>query len=127
MMDERKKYAEKFGDRLTRLMDAAGVTVSEMHDRIGVSENNISRYRTGQTEPTLYVIFQIANTLGCTADELLGIGDLENLCNVYSGPGVEVRVAKEGRSPSAIFLAGSRAVAVYGKAIGLEGGGEWTT
>ena len=120
MDDERKAYAKAFGQRLVRCMDAAGVTISEMHDRIGVSENNIRRYRTGQTEPTLYVIFQIANTLGCTADELLGIDDLENLCNVYSGPGVEVRVAKEGRSPSAIFLAGNRAVAVYGKTMALD-------
>lgn len=120
MMDERKKYAEKFGDRLIRLMDAAGVTVSEMHDHIGVSENNISRYRTGQTEPTLYVIFQIANVLGCTADELLGMDETEALYRSYSGPGIEVRVAKEGRSPSTIFLAGNRAVAVYGTTMTLE-------
>lgn len=117
---ERRKYAESFGQRLVSLMDAAGMTVAELHRITGVSENTISRYRTGQTEPTLYVIFQIARILGCSADELLGMEEMEVRCHVYSGPGVEVRVAKEGRSPSTIFLAGNRAVAVYGTTMALE-------
>ncbi len=123
---ERRKYAEKFGQRLVGLMDAADMTVAEMHRLTGLAENTISRYRTGQTEPTLYVIFQIARLLGCSADELLEMDESEPRYRAYSGPGVEVRVAKEGRSPSTIFLAGNRAVAVYGKAIGLEGG-EWNS
>lgn len=117
---ERRKYAEDFGQRLVSLMDAAGMTVSKMHSITGLSENTISRYRTGQTEPTLYVIFQISRLLGCSADELLGMDETEPLYRSYSGPGIEVRVAKEGRSPSAIFLAGNRAVAVYGKTMGLD-------
>jgi transcriptional regulator with XRE-family HTH domain len=117
---ERRRYAESFGQRLVSLMDAAGMTVSKMHSITGLSENTISRYRTGQTEPTLYVIFQIANVLGCTADELLGMNETEPRYRVYSGPGIEVRVAKEGRSPSTIFLAGNRAVAVYGTTMALE-------
>lgn len=117
---ERRRYAERFGQRLVSLMDAAGMTVAELHRITGLSENTISRYRTGQTEPTLYVIFQIARLLGCSADELLGMDETEALYRSYSGPGIAVRVAKEGRSPSTIFLAGNRAVAVYGTTMALE-------
>lgn len=117
---ERRRYAERFGQRLVSLMDAAGMTVAELHRITGLSENTISRYRMGLTEPTLYVIFQIARILGCSADELLGMDETEARYRIYSGPGIEVRVAEEGRSPSTIFLAGNRAVAVYGTTMALE-------
>ena len=138
---ERRRYAERFGQRLVSLMDAAGMTVSKMHSITGLSENTISRYRTGKTnllnlgadgytravdDHQIVLVrhglncHQIARLLGCSADELLGMDETETRYRAYSGPGIEVRVAKEGRSPSTIFLAGNRAVAVYGTTMALE-------
>ena len=43
---------------------------SELAGALGVSQTTVSRYASGDQEPTIGVAIRIANTLGVTLDEL---------------------------------------------------------
>lgn len=123
MDEERKAYAQAFGQRLERYLEVADMTFEELHKRVDVSVNNISRYRSGKTEPTLYVIYKMAKVLGRSADELLGLWEEEeepSQYTTYFGPGVEVKVTKRGNPPKVIFLGNDRVVAVFGNGVALR-------
>ena len=51
------------------------MTQETLAHKIGVTRTNISRYETGARTPPLSIIKQIADSLGCTVDDLLGKRD----------------------------------------------------
>ncbi len=62
-----------FGKRLARLRKDAGYTQTELARELGVTQRMISYYE-GHTEyPPSALLPDLANLLGVTADELLGI------------------------------------------------------
>ncbi len=48
-----------------------GITQEELAKRLGINQNNISRYETNERTPNLYLAKEIASALDCTVDELL--------------------------------------------------------
>lgn len=52
---------------------AAGLSRRELAERVGVSSTQIRRYERGEQSPTLPVARRLADTLGCTLDELAGV------------------------------------------------------
>ncbi len=66
-----------FGKRLARLRKDAGYTQTELATELGVTQRMISYYE-GHTEyPPSAILPDLANLLGVTADELLGIKPLK--------------------------------------------------
>lgn len=53
-----------------------GLTQEQLAEAIGVGTTHISHIETGNTIPSLQVLIDIINTLGCSADELL-CGEVE--------------------------------------------------
>ncbi len=66
-----------FGKRLAKLRKDAGYTQTELATELGVTQRMISYYE-GHTEyPPSAILPNLANLLGVTADELLGIKPLK--------------------------------------------------
>ena len=67
----------EFGKRLAALRKAAGYTQVELAKELGVSQRMISHYE-GHTEyPPASLLPTLANVLGVTTDEMLGIKPLK--------------------------------------------------
>lgn len=65
-------------DRLRETRELQGLTQNELARISGISQNQISRYEAGQTEPSSSVIGQLAHALNVTVDYLLGLTDIPN-------------------------------------------------
>lgn len=63
------------GDRLRRVREAAGLTQTELAERVGAGTNQIYRYEKGETDPSAEVLAALAQELGVTVDWLLGLVD----------------------------------------------------
>lgn len=49
------------------------LTLTELSEKLGISRTALSGYEKGLNEPSLYVLFKIANIMNCSLDELVGI------------------------------------------------------
>ena len=70
-----KSFRENFGI----LLKKRGWNQKEAAERLGVSQANISRWLSGEREPGLTALVQIAYGLGVTVDELLGRSEVSKL------------------------------------------------
>jgi transcriptional regulator with XRE-family HTH domain len=64
-----------FPEQLAELRRERGLTQAALAERIGVRANQISRYESGQSEPTLGVLRQLAIALSVSADALVFGGE----------------------------------------------------
>lgn len=78
------------GRRIKQLRSERGLTQEEAADRIGVFRTYMSRMESGQANPTLTLLYDVAGGLGVTVAELF---------TVSPGP-VPARVKSHGASPS---------------------------
>lgn len=63
--------AQDFGDYLRRAMDAAGLTIADMKRLTGISDSVISKWRNGQTLPSVENLRLVAPALGMTTRDLV--------------------------------------------------------
>lgn len=64
---------KELGGRIQKLLDKQGISRKEFAAMTGLTEAAISRYCTGSREPKSVTLAAIANALGVSVDELLGI------------------------------------------------------
>lgn len=62
----------EFGKRLTSLLKARGMTQKQLAEKLEMSEITISRYVTGERQPSAEAVTKIAKELGTTGDYLMG-------------------------------------------------------
>ncbi|MBR2804132.1 MAG: helix-turn-helix transcriptional regulator [Eggerthellaceae bacterium] len=74
--DERERWEYDFGRRLNMLRENAGMRYEDLAKAAGIGTTMTWRYLTGASEPTAYVLRNLALALGTSADVLLGL-DLE--------------------------------------------------
>ena len=67
----------KLSERITELLKDSGLSQKELALKIGVTEAAISRYMSGEREPKLDVISNMATVLHTTTDYLLGRDDTD--------------------------------------------------
>ena len=65
--------AESFGARMARLRKAAGYTQRELGEEIGTSQRMVAYYEAQTEHPPTKLMPAIAQALGVSADELLGL------------------------------------------------------
>ena len=65
---------QSFGQRLKNLRRDAGLSQSDLSDRIGVSIQSISKWENDNTMPDISQIVPLAAVLGVSTDWLLGVG-----------------------------------------------------
>jgi transcriptional regulator with XRE-family HTH domain len=65
--------AESFGDRLARLRNAAGYSLRELAQEVGISHIMLVHYEKHEGYPSAQVVPRLAKALHVSADQLLGI------------------------------------------------------
>ena len=75
MEDMTKKFAKALHDRRKQL----GLSQEELAQKIGTKKQVISKYELGQRSPKIYMANAIAEALGTTLNELLGIDKEDNI------------------------------------------------
>lgn len=65
--------SERFGPRVRELRRERGLTLEELAGRSGVSRAMISKLERGEKNPTLVVAAKVAEGLGITLSQLMGI------------------------------------------------------
>ncbi len=66
-------YGERLGARVKDLRRRRGLTLEDLAERAGVSRAMISKVERGEKNPTLVVAAKVAEGLGITITELLGV------------------------------------------------------
>jgi transcriptional regulator with XRE-family HTH domain len=66
-------YGERLGARAKELRRRRGLTLEDLAERAGVSRAMISKVERGEKNPTLVVAAKVAEGLGVTISELLGV------------------------------------------------------
>jgi len=69
----RTRPAETFGQRLLRLRQARGYSQRELGDRVDVSQRMMTYYERQAAHPPAYLLPRLAEALGVTVDELMGV------------------------------------------------------
>lgn len=67
-MNEKKMV----GNRISELLDAKGMTQSDLAKRAGITDVSMSRYVNGSRTPRASILANIATILGTTSEYLLG-------------------------------------------------------
>ena len=65
----------KFGDRLYRLRQSAGLTQRALGNMVGVTDKDVSRWETGAAKPTTQTLRRLAELYHISVDELLKLRD----------------------------------------------------
>lgn len=73
VMPAKKQPQYEFGQRLTALRQARGLTQVQLASALGVSQRAISRLETVAEFPTVPLLIALCETLRTSADELLGL------------------------------------------------------
>ena len=73
MARSRETSEESFGERVARLRREKGLTQEDLAERLGVTQPVVSDYERGRLRLHGELIVQLAQILGTTADEILGL------------------------------------------------------
>jgi len=68
---------ETFGQRLARLRKARGYTQTELGEMLGLSQRMMTYYEREGGRPPAHLLGPMADALGVTVDELLGLNPVE--------------------------------------------------
>ena len=87
-----KEFMLSLGNKIRKSRDLAGLTQEQLAESIGVTRSAIAQYESGEKEPTVHRLADMAIALGVSADYLLGI-ERNPLTTVQMSP--EARIAFE--------------------------------
>lgn len=73
-----KETRSKFATRLDKLMEDRDINGVDFAKMVKVSTGAVSKYKRGQSEPTVSVLVQMAKHLNVSVDYLSGTSDLES-------------------------------------------------
>lgn len=59
-------------ENLRRLREAAGLTQTQLAERVGVKQCSLSAWEVGITKPSTVNLLKLAYVLECSVDELIG-------------------------------------------------------
>ena len=59
------------GEKLRAAREAAGLTQTQLADKVGVQQRDISRWENGRREPGVLIVKKMAQALGCSMDDLV--------------------------------------------------------
>jgi transcriptional regulator with XRE-family HTH domain len=70
-LDDPREFAAHVGEGVRRARQARGWTQAQLADEARFSSNYIARLERGEVGPSLYVAYQICETLGMDLDTLM--------------------------------------------------------
>lgn len=90
-MPKKVKASFPFGERLTAVRRARGLTQTQLAEKIGSSQRAISAYETVAEFPPTAVLVDLAKALDVSADELLGLKPPKKTAKTVVDGDVDVR------------------------------------
>jgi putative transcriptional regulator len=69
-MDKKEVFVKRLGVRLRQLRESKGITQQQVAHLIGKDQQAIQRLESGNTNPTLFFVFQVAFALDVTLKDL---------------------------------------------------------
>lgn len=69
---EERAFFIAFGERLAGLRKAQGLTQIQLAEQLGVSQQAVTAYESGQRRVPISMLPALAGTLGVTVEELIG-------------------------------------------------------
>lgn len=99
---------ERFGERLARLRQAAGLTQRQLAAELGISQRMIAYYESQSEHAPAHMLPVVAQLLGVSTDELLGLKPVKASAHLGQEPlwrrfrQIEKLPAKERRQLLAI-------------------------
>ena len=60
-------------ERLKALRKRAGLTQEQLGEMVSVKQNAVAKWELGNGMPRVVTLIKLAQALGCTVDELLGV------------------------------------------------------
>ncbi len=58
--------------RITELRERAGMTQTQLADKLGVDNSTVCKWETGVNSPMAKSLFKLADLFGCSIDEICG-------------------------------------------------------
>lgn len=88
-----KEFMLSLGNKIKKSRDLAGLTQEQLAEAIRVTRSSVAQYESGEKEPTVHHLADMAIALGVSTDYLLGIDEERTNTCVYMSP--EARKALE--------------------------------
>jgi transcriptional regulator with XRE-family HTH domain len=85
-MPKKIRPASAFGERLTALRKARGLTQVQLAEKIGSTQRAVSRYETVADRAPAPVLARLAQALAVSTDELLGVKRIRETAGLTSDP-----------------------------------------
>jgi transcriptional regulator with XRE-family HTH domain len=73
----KKEFQIALGKRIRQLREEKNISQTELGNRCYIDRSNMNRIEAGNTNPTSYLLYQLAEKLGVEASELLNFKPLE--------------------------------------------------
>ena len=86
VMPKKVQPSSEFGERLTALRKARGLTQVQLAEMIGSTQRAVSRYETIADRAPAPVLAKLAQALGVSTDELLGIKRIRPVASMTDDP-----------------------------------------
>ena len=86
-MKQKEIILDIFANRLRKLRESRQLSTRQLAEMVGTSYSTISRYETGQRDPELMTVYNIANFFGVSVEYLCGEDidtNTETLIELYS-------------------------------------------
>lgn len=83
-------------NRIKELRIRAGMKQTELADAISVSQGTISAYEKGRTEPDIYTMKKLSETLGVPVDQIFDLSDEKPPDSNYKPVTSEARILSAG-------------------------------
>ena len=71
-------------DRIFQLIEESKLTAKEFANKVGVSQGNITDWKTGRAKPSTEALFKISNACNVSIDYLMGKSDFKNIDETIS-------------------------------------------
>lgn len=86
-----------FSDNLKKLRETKGLSRKDMTEKLGITQAAYGNYEMANREPKITQIIKIANVLGVTTDELLGMETtkLQKYVNICNSVGIGIKILPE--------------------------------
>ncbi len=74
----KKDFQIALGNRIRQLRESKKISQTELGNLCFIDRSNMNRIEKGNTNPSSYLLYQIADKLGVNASELLNFNSQEN-------------------------------------------------
>ncbi len=93
-----KITSKKIGIRINTLLADKGMKQKDLAKKLGVTDNTISYYASGERTPNLEQVIKISEIFNVSADYILGLSDIQTRNETIQGINAEIGLSQKSIS-----------------------------